>query len=88
MIFSNLAFGVESLVFGTSTGDIVANFSSSVLKSAYQKMKIEISIKEAPPKRALMNANLGKVNGELLELLLIDSRFEQPWQKEERNPVQ
>lgn len=75
MILPNLAFGVESLVFGTNNGDIVANFSSSVLKSAYQKMKIEISIKEAPPKRALMNANLGKVDGELHRIEGLQKKF-------------
>jgi len=65
----------QPLVFSTSTGSSSSIYSIPILKEAYQRLGIELIVKEYPSKRSLLSSNSGIIDGELHRISGLQDKF-------------
>jgi len=66
---------VKALKFTTLEGTPVQKISESVVREAYNRMGISISIKQLPGRRAIAMANAGTFDGEVSRIANIEKKF-------------
>lgn len=65
MLMMPSAWANKTLVFSTIDGLAITTFGERLLKEAYQKIDIDITVEKYPGERSLVAANAGKTDGEL-----------------------
>ena len=65
----------EELVFGRTKSGIIPKISSLVLEEAYKSIGIDIILKDYPAKRSTIEANYGRIDGEVSKIVGIEKQF-------------
>lgn len=74
-IISNPARAENRLVFSTAENVRMGKAAENILKQAYKSIGIDVRIVEYPALRAIISANQGEVDGELIRVKGIDATY-------------
>jgi len=75
MINYSPLFAKDTLIFSAIEGSVNSEISRIVMKEAYQRIGIEIEVKEYPGIRSLETSNAGEVDGELFRIANVHKKW-------------